>query len=60
MKVEELKLYSNEIGDAGCAALAEAVAKGGMPAINFIQLYGNPVSDAAKQAVEDAVKKSRK
>ena len=61
VKVESLHLGDNKIGDAGCAALAEAVAKGCMPAIKEIPLgRHNPASDAAMQSVKDAVKKSHK
>ena len=50
-----LNLYGNNIGDDGMRYLADAFAKGALPALEYAPgLGGNPASDAAKQAVKDA------
>ena len=50
-----LNLGNNNIGDDGMRSLADAFAKGALPALEYAPgLGGNPASDAAKQAVEDA------
>ena len=33
---QELKLYGNDIGDAGLTALAKAVESGALPKLNFL------------------------
>ena len=52
-----LLLQSNQIGDAGCTALAEAVGRGAPAKCTSINLDGNPASRDAKHAVKDALKR---
>ena len=50
-----LNLYGNNIGDDGMRYLADAFAKGALPALEYAPgLGGNPASDAAQRAVKDA------
>ena len=61
VRLETLSLDNNKIGDAGMAALAEAIAKeGAFPSLTTITLRGNPASDEAKQAVEEALEKKQR
>ena len=60
VRLEVLNLSDNQIGDAGTAALAEAIAKeGACPSLDYIDLDDNPASDEAKKAVEEALKKKK-
>ena len=38
----ELYLKSNEIGDAGMISLSEAIGKGSLPALEYVDLDDNP------------------
>ena len=53
---QALVLDGNKIGDAGYAALAEALGGGALPKLRTLELSMNPASQAARQAVEDAIK----
>ena len=47
---------SNQIGDAGVAALAEAAAKGKLPKLEELNLSSdNTISQEAKDALKDAL-----
>ena len=64
-KLKQLSLNRNQIGDAGMAALAEAIAKeGAFPFLTRMGQYGtdldgNSASDEAKKAVEEALMKKQ-
>ena len=54
VKLEELSLHTNQIGDAGVAALAEVVDK--LPQLMVLQLVNNPnISQQAKAALKAAL-----
>ena len=54
VKLEVLVLSTNQIGDAGVAALAEVVGK--LPRLKDLGLYGNPnISQQAKDALKAAL-----
>ena len=53
--LNELVLGHNEIGDAGCAALAQVIRSGAVPKLARVDLYGNPASAAAMQSVRGAI-----
>ena len=54
VKLEELYLFNNKIGDAGVAALAEVVGK--LPKLKALGLGGNPdISQQAKDALKAAL-----
>ena len=57
MKLEVLDLSRTQITDAGCAALAAALDRGALPALEDLRLPGNPrkMSAAAKAAVAEAL-----
>ena len=48
--LEQLYLYSNQITDEGCAALASALRGGALPAVSDLRLGGNPASEEAQEA----------
>ena len=50
-KLKELCLIQTQITDAGCAALAAALDRGALPALEELNLHGIPASDAAKDAL---------
>ena len=52
---QELNLYGNNIGDDGMRYLADAFAKGALPACTTCFVFSNPASDEAQQAVKDAL-----
>mgnify|MGYP002861746483 CR=1 FL=1 len=53
-KLEELYLQSNQIGDAGAAALAEVAGK--LPQLKYLHLFNNPkISQQAKDALKAAL-----
>ena len=59
-KLKELSLYHNQIGDAGMAALAEAIAKeGAFPSLTKLALPRNPASKEATNAVQEALEKKQ-
>jgi hypothetical protein len=69
VRLETLNLWNNQIGDAGAAAVAEAIAKeGAFPSLTDIdigsnignQWFGNPASNEAKKAVYEALHKNVK
>ena len=49
-----LNLKNNGIGDEGMRHLADALARGAAPALEWLIIRGNPASDAARQALRDA------
>ena len=51
-----LILRDNKIGDPGLASLADACAKGALPALKTLGLDRNPASEEAQQAAMDAIK----
>ena len=55
---QSLVLTNNQIGDAGAAAIASAVASGKVPQLRSLYLGGNPISAESKAAVEKAVKEA--
>ena len=58
-KLKRMYLGDTQISDAGCAALAAALDRGALPALEHLSLDGIPASAAAKAAVALAQKKSR-
>ena len=58
-KLKRMYLGDTQISDAGCAALAAALDRGALPALEHLALDGIPASAAAKAAVALAQKKSR-
>ena len=61
MKLKWLDLSSTQINDAGCAALASALDRGALPALDRqrqLDLHGIPASDAATAAVMEAVERT--
>ena len=53
-KLKELFLSYTQIADAGCAALAAALASGALPALVTLYLGGTPASATAKATVRRA------
>ena len=51
-----LRLSNTQVTDAGCAALAAALDRGTLPALEAIYLSGTPASDAAKAALYEVVR----
>ena len=58
-KLKTLDLSHTQITDAGCAALAAALDRGVLPALEELSLYGIPASNAAKAGVTEALARSR-
>ena len=58
-KLKDLGLSSNQIGDEGAVALAEAVGKGALPKLKKLWLIGNKLSQTAKDAWEVVEAKRR-
>jgi hypothetical protein len=61
MKLKWLDLSSTQINDAGCAALASALDRGALPALDRqrqLDLHGIPASAAATAAVMEAVERT--
>ena len=54
-KLKLLGLSHTQITDAGCAALAAALDRGALPALEALYLYEIPASDASKVAVKEAL-----
>ena len=50
-----LDLRGTKVTDAGCAALAAALDRGALPALEKLSLYGIPASDAARAGVTEAL-----
>ena len=50
-KLKALHLSNTQVTDAGCAALAAALDRGTLPALEELYLYGNPASVAATGAL---------
>ena len=57
-KLKALGLGRTQITDTGCAALAAALDRGALPALENFDLHGIPASDASKAAVKEALKRS--
>ena len=55
-KLEKLVLGTNQIGDEGAVALAEAVGKGALPELKGLYL-GNQIGDEGAKALAEAVGK---
>ena len=53
-KLKALYLVRTQITDAGCAALAAALDRGALPALEELLLLSIPASEAAKAAVYEA------
>ena len=53
-KLEILDRDGIEIGDAGCAALAEAVGCGALPELKMLYLDNNEIGDAAMDQLKAA------
>ena len=53
-KLEQLYLSYTQINDASCAALADALVGGVLPALHNLSYQGVPASAAAKAAVNEA------
>ena len=47
-------LGRSKIGDEGMRHLADALARGAAPALEWLIIRGNPASDATRQALRDA------
>ena len=64
MKLMELNLSSNNIADAGCAALAAALDSGALPGLLFVgpqvHLSDIPASAAAQASVAKALRQNRR
>ena len=54
-KLKLLGLSETQITDTGCAALAAALDRGALPALEALYLYEIPASDASKAAVSEAM-----
>ena len=54
---QRLELDSNQIGDVGLSALAEACAKGALPKLEELWLHENEIGDVGMQALAGAVSK---
>ena len=52
-----LYLGCTQVTDAGCAALAAALDRGVLPALNTLELQGTPASAAAQAAVMEALER---
>ena len=57
-KLNMLDLKDTQVSDAGCAALAAALDRGALPALEALDLFGIPASDASKAAVKEALERS--
>ena len=55
---QTLRLYNNQIGDAGVTALAEACARGAMAQLQLLHLQGHSFSDKTKHTMKTAMSKS--
>ena len=55
-QLKELYLGFNEMADAGCSSLADALAMGAMASIETLVLMNNQATEAGKQALRDAAK----
>ena len=53
-----LNLGYNQIGDAGCTALATACASGSLAHLRNLYLDANPISDETKGTMRTAMSKS--
>ena len=58
-KLKTLWLGSTQITDAGCSALASALDRGALPALETLNLEGIQASAAAKVGVTEALARSR-
>ena len=58
-RLRTLDLGETQVTDAGCAALAAALYRGALPALENLYLDGIPASAAAKQAAQVALARSR-
>ena len=56
--VQDLRLYNNQIGDAGVTALANACASGSLAQLRNLYLGNNSISDKAKGTMRTAMSKS--
>ena len=58
-KLKWLYLGESQVSDAGCAALAAALNRGALPALDMLDILLIPASAAAKEAVRGALARSR-
>ena len=58
-KLKWLYLGETRVDDAGCAALAAALNRGALPALDMLDILLIPASAAAKEAVRGALASSR-
>ena len=58
-KLRALDLRFTQITDAGCAALAAAIDRGVLPALETFEIKGSPASAASKAVVTEALARSR-
>ncbi len=54
VRLEDLWLHNNELGDEGAAAIAAAAAGGGLPRLKLLDLSTNQVGDSGVQALATA------
>ena len=54
-RTQELRLFNNQIGDAGVTALAQACAGGAMAHLDDLFLSDNPISEKAKDTMRTAM-----
>jgi hypothetical protein len=54
-KLQELRLSSNQIGDAGMSALAGACARGSLAKLGYLGLGSNKIGDDGMKALAAAV-----
>jgi len=57
-KLTELGLASTQVTDAGCAALAAALDRGALPALEALDLNGTLASEAEAAAVKEALERT--
>ena len=55
MKLEQLNLGDNEMGDGAMAALAALLVEGAMPNLKDLYLYDNQISDVGVAALASAL-----
>ena len=55
--IQQLGLTGNKIGDPGITALADALGKGALPKLEWLDLQKNQIADAGVTALASAMSK---